>query len=106
IRILTVDDHPLLRAGIEALVSGHRTWWWSANAQMLVVVLEGRLLFSPPHDPWTHILLATLGGALTLLGPGAWSVDARLFGWKRIDINPSKRPSPATGGGAMVKRLR
>ena len=25
-----------------------------------------------------------------LLGPGAWSVDARLFGWKRIDIENQK----------------
>jgi len=42
--------------------------------------------FSQPGDPLTHILLATLGTAVALLGPGAWSVDARLFGWKRINI--------------------
>ena len=29
-------------------------------------------------------MLGTLGVALALLGPGGWSVDARLFGWKRI----------------------
>ena len=28
--------------------------------------------------------LATLGAALALMGPGAWSVDARLSGWRRI----------------------
>ena len=27
-----------------------------------------------------------MGAALELVGPGAWSVDARLFGWKRIDV--------------------
>ena len=59
---------------------------WTPLAGLLVVLLEGGLLFSRPHDPWTHILLATLAGALTLLGPGAWSIDARLFGWKRIEI--------------------
>lgn len=59
---------------------------WTPLAGLLVVVLQGVLLFSRPPDPWTHILLATLGGALALLGPGAWSADARLFGWKRINI--------------------
>ena len=60
---------------------------WTPLAGLLVVVLEAWLLFAPPHDPWPHILLATLGGALALLGPGAWSADARLFGWKRVDIS-------------------
>jgi putative oxidoreductase len=37
-------------------------------------------------DPSIYILLSSMGAALALLGPGAWSVDARLFGWKRINI--------------------
>jgi hypothetical protein len=35
---------------------------------------------------WIYILLGTLGAALAMLGPGAWSIDARLFGRKYIDI--------------------
>jgi len=31
-------------------------------------------------------MLAALGAALAMVGPGAWSIDARLFGRKRIDI--------------------
>ena len=45
-------------------------------------------------DLWTHGLVASLGVALAFLGPGAWSADARLFGWRRIEI-PERR-SPLT----------
>jgi hypothetical protein len=37
-------------------------------------------------DPGLHALSVVLDVALALLGPGAWSVDARLFGWKRFVI--------------------
>jgi len=33
-----------------------------------------------------YTLTATLSVGLALLGPGVWSADARLFGWRRIDI--------------------
>jgi putative oxidoreductase len=41
---------------------------------------------SHPGDPWTHMLVGALGVSLAMLGPGAWSVDALLFGRKRIQI--------------------
>jgi uncharacterized membrane protein YphA (DoxX/SURF4 family) len=61
---------------------------WTPIAGAGVAVFEVWNAFSQPGDPWAKILLGTLGLALALLGPGAWSVDARLFGWKRIDIRP------------------
>jgi uncharacterized membrane protein YphA (DoxX/SURF4 family) len=42
--------------------------------------------FSSPAGLRYWVLLAAVGIALALLGPGAWSIDAKLFGWKRIEI--------------------
>ena len=33
------------------------------------------------------LMLATLGATLAMIGPGAWSIDARLFGRKHIEIS-------------------
>jgi len=64
--------------------------FWTPIAGVLLAVIEIWSAFTHPHDPWSYILLATLGAALAMLGPGAWSLDARLFGWKRIDIRDQK----------------
>lgn len=63
---------------------------WTPIAGSLVAVLELWKACSRPPDIWFYILMATLGVALALLGPGAWSVDARLYGWKRIEIRDRK----------------
>jgi uncharacterized membrane protein YphA (DoxX/SURF4 family) len=63
---------------------------WTPIAATLVATIEVWRIHLHVGDPWIHILLAILGAALALLGPGAWSVDARLFGWKRLDIRPRK----------------
>ena len=73
----------LVAAGAAAfLLAG----FWTPVDGVLMAVAELGLAFSGPADPWMHILLAALGVSLAMLGPGAWSVDARLFGRKRIQI--------------------
>ena len=57
----------------------------------LVALIESCRLLIMPADRLVYLLVATLGAALAMLGPGLWSVDARLFGWKRIEPTPRKR---------------
>jgi putative oxidoreductase len=37
-------------------------------------------------DPWIVVGLAILAAALAMIGPGAWSIDARRFGRKHISL--------------------
>jgi uncharacterized membrane protein YphA (DoxX/SURF4 family) len=38
-------------------------------------------------DPWMPVTQAMLSAALAMIGPGAWSIDARRFGRKHIDLS-------------------
>ena len=63
---------------------------WTPVGAAVMVLFELWRIISRHGDPASNILLCTLALAIALLGPGAWSVDARLFGWKRIEIDTRK----------------
>ena len=64
---------------------------WTPIAGTIVAFFEVWQIISQHGDLWTNVLLAGLGASLALIGPGHWSLDARLFGWKRIDVSTEKR---------------
>ena len=66
---------------------------WTPVAGILSVALSVSeiLVFHDTLCP--AILLASMGAGLALVGPGSLSVDAWLFGLKRIDIDKLHRPS-------------
>jgi putative oxidoreductase len=63
---------------------------WTPVVATVMVPLELWRIISRHGDPATEILLCTLALAIALVGPGGWSIDARLFGWKRIEIETRK----------------
>lgn len=60
---------------------------------ILIAVVELWLAITYIGEPWISIILATLGGTVAMIGPGAWSIDARLFGRKHIETRSNHRPS-------------
>jgi hypothetical protein len=64
--------------------------WTPIAGTVLKAIFASWAAFLHPANPLSWILLGTLGGALVLLGPGGWSVDAHLFGWKRVELPDRK----------------
>ena len=67
-----------LLAGLECLGIA-----WSWFPFQLLSPFESKLALAP---------IIAMSAAIALLGPGAFSLDARLFGWKEIVIPPASRP--------------
>ena len=58
----------------------------AAIAKMWIAILR---FSSDSGDPWIALAQAVLSAALAMIGPGAFSIDARRFGRKHIDLSDS-----------------
>ena len=87
--INTLASSAFLAAAGVLLISG----LWTPIAGTLAASIQTWQLLTPGGELWPPLLLGTIAGALAMLGPGLWSVDARLFGWKRVEALPRKTPA-------------
>jgi len=79
--LLTVMSALAIGAGL-LLLAG----LWTPLAGTVVAGLEVWKILLTHGNPWIYIPLGAIGAALAMVGPGAWSTDALLFGRKHIDI--------------------
>jgi uncharacterized membrane protein YphA (DoxX/SURF4 family) len=75
LNILAIGVGALLAAGL-----------WTPIAGFMVGLLAIWGAVSQHASVCPTVLLGTMGVGLALVGPGGWSFDAWLFGWKKIDI--------------------
>jgi putative oxidoreductase len=55
---------------------------WTPAAGVVAACAETWVALSSPAPIWNPAVLAVLAVTLALIGPGEWSVDARLYGRK------------------------
>jgi len=60
---------------------------WTPVAGTLIAMAQAWILASSSGSRWPSVLLGALGATLSMIGPGAWSMDARLFGRRHIDAS-------------------
>ena len=77
LQIIGIGAGILLLAGLWSPVAG-------TLAAIVKVWIALSSYFSHSGDPLIAILQAALGAVLAMVGPGAWSIDARLFGRKHM----------------------
>lgn len=82
---VTIPAALLLGAGLLLIVG-----LWTPIVGASVALIEIWKMLTIAGDKWVWLLLGTAALALAMLGPGLWSIDAHLFGWKRVEAPPRK----------------
>jgi len=88
-RYLTMLPPVIVASGGVLLLLG----LYTPLAGVVAAIAEAWIAFSQPGNLWAPIGLICLGLSLAMIGPGAWSIDARLFGRKQIDASNFERES-------------
>ena len=57
---------------------------WTPIVGALIVIIEFWVLITHISDPWMAIIVGTLAAIIAMIGPGEWSIDARLFGRRHV----------------------
>jgi putative oxidoreductase len=58
---------------------------WTPIVGAFIALIELWVVVTHVGDLWMQIVVAVLGATAAMIGPGAWSLDARLFGRKHIE---------------------
>ena len=61
------------------------TGLWTPAAGVLAAIVEAWIAFPIPNSTAFPAIIGVLGATLAMIGPGAWSLDAWLFGRKHIE---------------------
>ena len=62
---------------------------WTPLAGTAIALVEVWIFLARSGNPLIAIMLVNLGATVAMIGPGVWSIDAQLYGRKRIE--PSRQ---------------
>jgi uncharacterized membrane protein YphA (DoxX/SURF4 family) len=95
--IVQSSDWSSLGVSVQIAVGVQRAQWMACGllivglftpyAAAVQACLEGWKAMCGDGPASGHVVLMIVAVSLALLGPGAWSIDARIFGRKRLKLN-------------------
>lgn len=62
---------------------------WTPLTGTAIAIVEVWIFLAQSGNPLIAIMLVSLGATVAMIGPGVWSIDAQLYGRKRIE--PSRQ---------------